>query len=167
VLAATLESQLPSAAKPPPTTSPANEAPVRAIDELEQIFHDAERPRERHLIGAEAEKFGVDARTLEPLPYEGPSSILAIFERLQKRHGWSPVSESSGSPVIALERGNASITLEPGAQLELSGAPWPDVHAIRRDGDAWRAFGGLRLVVRGDGWRWRRFIAAAGAEQEG
>src|SRR5690606_22021511 len=32
-----------------------------------------------------------------------------------------------------LERGHASITLEPGAQLELSGAPWPDVHCIRRE----------------------------------
>ena len=133
MLAATLESQLPSAANPPPTTSSANEAPVRALDELEQIFHDAEKPRERHRIGAEAEKFGVDARTLEPLPDEGPSSILAIFERLEKKHGWSPVSESNGSPVIALERGQASITLEPGAQLELSGAPLADVHEIRRE----------------------------------
>ena len=133
MLAATLESQLPSAADPPPTTSSVNDAPVRALDELEQIFRDSEKPRERHLIGAEAEKFGVDARTLEPIPYEGPSSILAIFERLERRHGWSPVSESSGSPVIALERGHASITLEPGAQLELSGAPWPDVHGIRRE----------------------------------
>jgi glutamate--cysteine ligase len=127
VLAATLESQL------QPTPSPGNDAPVRALDDLEQIFHEAEKPRERHRIGAEAEKFGVDARTLEPIPYEGPSSILAIFERLEKRHGWKPVSESSGSPVIALERGLASITLEPGAQLELSGAPWPDVHGIHRE----------------------------------
>ena len=37
--------------------------------------------------------------------------------------------------MIALERGQSSITLEPGAQLELSGAPWPDVHAIRREFD--------------------------------
>lgn len=115
-----------------PSPSPANDAPLRGIDDLEQIFRDAEKPRERHRIGAEAEKFGVDASSLEPIPYEGPSSILAIFERLQK-HGWSPVTESSGSPVIALERGLASITLEPGAQLELSGSPWADVHAIQRE----------------------------------
>lgn len=115
-----------------PTPSSANDAPLRAIDELEQYFHDAEKPRDRHRVGAEAEKFGVDARTLEPIPYEGPSSILAIFERLE-RHGWRPVSEANGSPVIALERGAASITLEPGAQLELSGAPWADVHGIQRE----------------------------------
>jgi glutamate--cysteine ligase len=116
-----------------PSPSSANGAPIRAIEELEQIFHDAEKPRERHLIGAEAEKFGVDDRTLEPIPYAGKSSILAIFDRLEARHGWSKVSEAAGSPVIALERGQASITLEPGAQLELSGAPWSDVHEIRRE----------------------------------
>jgi glutamate--cysteine ligase len=116
-----------------PTTSSANDAPVRAIEELEQLFHESEKPREQHRIGAEAEKFGVDAETLAPLPYAGPRSVLAIFERLQARHGWSPVREAEGSPVIALERGQASITLEPGSQLELSGAPWADVHAIESE----------------------------------
>jgi glutamate--cysteine ligase len=116
-----------------PTPSSANDARVRAIDELEQIFHESEKPRSQHRIGAEAEKFGVFAETLTPLPYEGPRSVLAIFDRLRARHGWSPVSEAEGSPVIALERGSASITLEPGCQLELSGAPWGDVHAIQSE----------------------------------
>jgi glutamate--cysteine ligase len=116
-----------------PTPSSANDVPVRSIDELEQVFHDAEKPSERHRIGAEAEKFGVDTRTLEPIPYAGPISIIAIFDRLVEKHGWSKVREAEGSPVIALERGEASITLEPGAQLELSGAPWSDVHEIRRE----------------------------------
>jgi glutamate--cysteine ligase len=116
-----------------PIPSPANDVPVRALEDLEQIFHDSEKPRERHRVGAEAEKFGVDAETLAPLSYQGPRSVLALFERLQARHGWSPVSESEGSPVIALERGNASITLEPGAQFELSGAPWADVHEVQRE----------------------------------
>ena len=74
-------------------------------------------------IGAEAEKFGLDAVTLRPVQYSGQSSILSIFERFQRYYGWTPVSEAHGSPVIALERGAASITLEPGGQLELSGAP--------------------------------------------
>jgi glutamate--cysteine ligase len=116
-----------------PTPSSANDAPVRAIDELEQLFRESEKPRTQHRIGAEAEKFGVDAETLAPLPYAGSRSVLAIFERLQARHGWSPVSEAEGSPVIALERGNASITLEPGSQFELSGAPWADVHGIEQE----------------------------------
>jgi glutamate--cysteine ligase len=116
-----------------PTPSSVSDVPVRHVDDLEQIFHDAEKPSDRHRIGAEAEKFGLEAETLAPVAYSGPRSILAIFERLQARHGWSPVREADGSPIIALERGNASITLEPGAQLELSGAPWSDVHEIHRE----------------------------------
>ena len=116
-----------------PTSRLVGDAPIRAIEDLEQIFHQAEKPRERHRIGAEAEKFGVLADSSAPLPYSGPRSVLAIFERLEARHGWSPVREAEGSPVIALERGATSITLEPGAQLELSGAPWPDVHSIQRE----------------------------------
>ncbi|HKO90424.1 MAG TPA: glutamate-cysteine ligase family protein [Polyangiaceae bacterium] len=114
----------------PPST---NDAPLRSVEDLEQIFRNAEKPRDRFRIGAEAEKFGLDAVSLRPLQYSGQNSILSVFERLQRYYGWTPVSEALGSPVIALERGEASITLEPGAQLELSGAPWSDVHGIRAE----------------------------------
>jgi glutamate--cysteine ligase len=109
----------------------ANDAPVRSVEDLEQVFRSSEKPRDRFRIGAEAEKFGLDAVTLRPVQYTGQNSILSIFERFQRYYGWTPVSEAHGSPVIALERGAASITLEPGGQLELSGAPLADVHAIR------------------------------------
>ena len=135
-----------------PTSSSDGEVPVRAIEELEQIFQSAEKPPERHRVGAEAEKFGVLADTLAPLPYSGPRSVLAIFDRLQKLHGWSPVSEAEGAPVIALERGATSITLEPGAQLELSGAPWQDIHAISREFDV--HFDELGGISRELGLRW-------------
>jgi glutamate--cysteine ligase len=46
------------------------------------------------------------------------------------RHGWEPEPEVPGGPLIALRRGRGSITLEPGGQLELSGAPLPDSHAV-------------------------------------
>jgi glutamate--cysteine ligase len=114
------------------TPPSASDAPIRGIDELEQIFREAEKPREKFRIGAEAEKFGVHAGSLDPLAYQGERSVLSIFERFEA-HGWKPVREAAGAPVIALERGQASITLEPGAQFELSGAPWSDVHGIQRE----------------------------------
>ena len=64
-----------------PTPSSDSDVAVRNVDELEQIFHDAEKPSARHRIGAEAEKFGLEAETLAPVAYTGPRSILAIFER--------------------------------------------------------------------------------------
>src|SRR5690606_16015619 len=57
-------------------------------------------------------------------------SVLAIFERLVQRHGWTPSHEHGDGPVIALTRERSSVTLEPGAQVELSASPLPDVHAV-------------------------------------
>jgi glutamate--cysteine ligase len=116
----------------------ASDAPVRDIVELEDLFRAAEKPREQFRIGAEAEKFGIEAvpgRPFSgaPLQYSGPRSVLSVFERLSAQHGWKGVSEAPGGPLIALERGGASITLEPGGQFELSGAPLSDVHAIHAE----------------------------------
>lgn len=99
-------------------------------DDLFRPFFDAMKPRAEFRIGAEAEKFGVDAATGAPIPYEGPRGVRTILERLIERHRWTRVSEVEGGPLIALERNGASVTLEPGGQLELSGAPLDDIHAI-------------------------------------
>jgi len=90
------------------------------------------KPRDQWRIGAEHEKFGFDKSTLRRPAYEGESGIKAMLEGL-RRFGWAPVLE--GDHVIALERPNAeglpaSISLEPGGQFELSGAPLRDIHEI-------------------------------------
>jgi glutamate--cysteine ligase len=104
--------------------------PVRTLDDLCIPFFHATKPAHLRRIGAEAEKFGVDARTGAALPYEGETSVLAVLQALVERHGWHPELESEGGPLIALARAGASITLEPGGQLELSGAPLDNVHLI-------------------------------------
>ncbi len=112
---------------------PSNESfqqPVRTLDDLCIPFFHAIKPAHQHLIGAEAEKFGVDAHTGAALPYEGERSVLTVLEALVERHGWHPERESDGGPLIALARAGASVTLEPGGQLELSGAPLENVHLI-------------------------------------
>lgn len=106
------------------------EAPLRDEGELELIFVRACKPRDRWLVGAEAEKFGVDARTGAPLHYPGERGVEGILRTLMDRHGWVEEAEYANGPLIALRRGDASVTLEPGSQLELSGAPLPNMHAI-------------------------------------
>lgn len=106
------------------------EALLTSIDDLLRPFHEAEKPVEQHRIGAEAEKFGVDTETGAPIPYEGERSVLAVLEALAERHGWKPEAETPGGPLISLLRAGASVTLEPGGQLELSGAPLENVHQI-------------------------------------
>jgi glutamate--cysteine ligase len=112
--------------------TPAAPEDDRAItrDDLESLFVTSEKPKTEWRIGGEMEKFGVDRETGAPLPYDGPKGVSRIFEELATRHGWQPESETDGGPIISLRRGEASITLEPGAQLELSGAPHDDVHLV-------------------------------------
>ncbi|MFA4938931.1 glutamate--cysteine ligase [Brevundimonas sp.] len=90
------------------------------------------KPKDQWRIGAEHEKFGFDKTTLARPAYEGPNGIKAMLEGLQ-RFGWSPVEENGF--LIGLERRNAegfiaSVSLEPGGQFELSGAPLLTIHDI-------------------------------------
>lgn len=105
---------------------------VAGVDDLLTIFEAAEKPPSAFRIGAEAEKFGVHAVSGAPLAYDGEFSILRIFDALMER-GWRAERETADGPVIALRRDGASITLEPGSQLELSGRAHQDVHAVREE----------------------------------
>ena len=81
------------------------------------------KPKADWRIGTEHEKIGFCLEKLTPIPYR--NGIETILEKLQ-RFDWQPVFE--GANIIALKRGGASVSLEPGGQLELSGAPLEHVH---------------------------------------
>lgn len=100
------------------------------VHSLTEIFRAAEKPSSEFRIGAESEKFGVSAETGEPLSYDCERGVGRVFMRLSAEHGWKTYSEVEGGPILALQREHASITLEPGAQFELSGAPLVDLHEI-------------------------------------
>jgi len=108
------------------TTSVARPALKR--DDLLSIFFDALTPPDLWRVGAEAEKIGLLSDTGAPLPYVGPRSVSAVLDALSDVYGWFPEREFEDGPVIALRRGEASITLEPGGQLELSGSPFSSIH---------------------------------------
>jgi glutamate--cysteine ligase len=101
-----------------------------SYEDLFRPFHDAMKPAGAWRIGAEAEKFGVYVANGAAIPYDGDKGVVRILSALERQFGWEPITESEGGPLIALHRDQASVTLEPGGQLELSGAPLDDVHAI-------------------------------------
>jgi glutamate--cysteine ligase len=113
-------------------TSAEDDLPIRGLSDLISVFEAAEKPPERGRIGVEAEKFAVHAPTGAPLSYDGERSVARVFDALAK-FGWLPERESERGPVIALRRNGASITLEPGSQLELSGAALDDLHAAHAE----------------------------------
>jgi glutamate--cysteine ligase len=99
---------------------------VRGADDLVAHLASGEKPRARWRVGTEHEKIGLYARDFRRVPHGGERGIGALLERIAALDGWTPVSEDGA--LIALVKGAASITLEPGGQLELSGAPLPTIH---------------------------------------
>lgn len=102
-------------------TSPSIEHKSQMIEHLAA----GAKPKSAWRIGTEHEKIGFCLKTKKPLPYEGPTSIKALLEAMQA-FGWQPVYEAGR--IIALKRAKASVSLEPGGQVELSGAPLESVH---------------------------------------
>ena len=99
--------------------------PITGKHQLVEYIEQGNKPPEKWRIGTEHEKFGFDLKTLRRMPYEGPKGIGALLRGLQ-RFGWEPVEEDGN--VIALTCGACNITLEPGGQFELSGAPVETIH---------------------------------------
>jgi glutamate--cysteine ligase len=100
--------------------------PIEDQAQLAQYLADGCKPERDWRIGTEHEKFGYCLERHLPLPYEGPCSILAMLEGLRDRYQWDPVDEAG--KLIGLKKGGANISLEPGGQLELSGAPVESIH---------------------------------------
>ena len=100
--------------------------PIERHEQLAEYLAAGCKPKEDWRIGTEHEKFGYCKDTLKPLPYDGPRSIRAVLEGLRDRFGWAPVLE--GDNIIGLEKDGANVSLEPGGQLELSGAPLETIH---------------------------------------
>ncbi len=99
--------------------------PIEDFAQLAQMMADGCKPKADWRIGTEHEKFGWLTDTRAPLPYAGDRSISALFAGLQG-FGWAPVLEADN--VIGMTRNGANISLEPGGQFELSGAPLENLH---------------------------------------
>jgi glutamate--cysteine ligase len=105
--------------------------PSPVIEDLEQLvewFRSACRPEAEWRVGLEHEKFGLLRESGRAMPYSGPRGLARAFEVFGERFGWRPVVD--GGQVIALTREDASLNLEPGGQLELSGSPRATIHDI-------------------------------------
>jgi glutamate--cysteine ligase len=113
----------------------ATDARPLTFDDLTAWFASGCKPASEWRVGAEHEKFGFNLKNYAPPPYEGDAGIYALLTGL-KRFGWEDVLEApqddpAGPPtLIALHRGGANISLEPGGQFELSGAPLETMHDI-------------------------------------
>ena len=112
----------------PTPDSPKARMPIESRAQLIEELAQGSKPKDQWRIGTEHEKFPFLTDTLAPVPYAGERSIKALLEGLRDRFGWTGVNE--GGNIIALSdpKGLGNVSLEPGGQFELSGAPLETVH---------------------------------------
>jgi len=102
--------------------------PIESRDELVAWFDKGPKPPSDFRIGTEHEKFGFSAADRSPVPYEGAHGIRAVLDGLAARTGWEPILEGERPIGLFDPHGMGAISLEPGGQFELSGAPVETLH---------------------------------------
>ncbi len=112
----------------PTPDTPEARAEIADKRQLVDYIASGAKPRDRWMIGTEHEKFPFLTDTLAPVPYAGERSIRALLEGLRDRFHWQGVFEGGDLIALADPAGGGSITLEPGGQFELSGAPLLNIH---------------------------------------
>ncbi len=111
------------------------EQSVSGLPDLLDYFREAEKPVSDFRIGTEHEKIVIHGDTRARVPYAGERGIGALLERIAARDGWERVYEGDEGDrrLIALLKDRASISLEPGGQIELSGAPLATIRETCRE----------------------------------
>ena len=100
---------------------------IQSKSQLVDFFRQKEKKKTDWLIGTEHEKFLFSLDDFKPIPYEGENGIEKLLKMLHENSGWSPIFEKNN--IIGLLADNkSSISLEPGGQLELSGAALKNLH---------------------------------------
>ncbi len=102
--------------------------PLGTRDELVAWFEQGCKPKAEFRIGTEHEKFPFLIESRRPVPYEGNRGIRRLLEGMQHLLGWEPINEGNNIIGLADVTGGGAISLEPGGQFELSGAPVETVH---------------------------------------
>lgn len=102
------------------------DSPIESKQQLIDYIASGSKPKDEWTIGTEHEKFVYCVDTQKPVPYEGERSINAILNALKQEFDWEPIME--GDYIIGLQKDGQSVSLEPGGQLELSGAMLKTLH---------------------------------------
>ncbi|MFD9901721.1 glutamate--cysteine ligase [Mesorhizobium sp. NPDC059025] len=110
--------------------------PIEGMDELVDYLAKGNKPRSEWRIGTEHEKFPFYVDGHAPVPYGGDRGIRSILEGMQEKLGWDPILDEGRIIGLVEPTGQGAISLEPGGQFELSGAPLESIHQTCREGNA-------------------------------
>lgn len=110
--------------------------PIEGMDELVAYLAAGNKPRDQWRIGTEHEKFPFYIDGNSPVPYEGDKGIHALLTGMQRMLGWEPIIDAGKLIGLVEPTGQGAISLEPGGQFELSGAPLETIHQTCRESNA-------------------------------
>lgn len=102
--------------------------PIRTVADMADYLAAGNKPKEKFRIGTEHEKFVFFTADNSPVPYFGEASISALLNGMQQKTGWDPIMDAGNIIGLAEPSGMGAISLEPGGQFELSGAPLENLH---------------------------------------
>ena len=111
----------------------ADDTPISDRRELAAHLASGCKPRSEWRIGTEHEKFGFYRDGNRPVPYAGPNGIEALLKGMETKLGWQPIEDGGRIIGLADPTGGGAISLEPGGQFELSGAPLVSIHQTCRE----------------------------------
>lgn len=110
-----------------------DQTPLTGKDELIDYLAGGCKPVADFRIGTEHEKFAFFQADNSPVPYEGERSIKTVLETMRERLGWEPIIDEGNIIGLFEPNGQGAISLEPGGQFELSGAPLENIHDTCRE----------------------------------
>ena len=95
---------------------------INSKEDLISYFKQGCKTENKTNIGVEHEKFIFEKNFNRRINYQTVSKIFSFLTKF----GWEPLKENNN--IVALSRNEQSITLEPGNQIELSGAQLNSIH---------------------------------------
>lgn len=107
--------------------------PIENYSEMVEWLTKGNKPKSEWRIGTEHEKFGFYLDSLKPVPYEGGNGIEAILLAMKDKLGWEGIEDAGRIIGLYNEKEGGAISLEPGGQFELSGAPLETLHQTCRE----------------------------------
>lgn len=105
-----------------------DDTPLTSVEELAEYMAQGAKPKATFRLGTEHEKFGFFTADNSPVPYFGDASIRALLIGMQEKLGWEPIIDGDNIIGLAGGSGEGAISIEPGGQFELSGAPLATLH---------------------------------------
>ena len=110
--------------------------PIENNNQLVEWIEAGCKPKNEWRIGTEHEKFGFYLKCNSPVPYEGPKGIKELLNRVQQISSWEAIMDDDNIIGLAAPDSGGAISLEPGGQFELSGAPLRTIHETCRESNA-------------------------------